>query len=190
MKLAASLIATTFASHFRGGSYQVEDQGANLKVTYTNNWRQDSAGFGSRCTQDELMTIAPSDVETAECYTSGGDWCGDYDLYMKLLFAGDNFCYGDAEVIMPKPSGAFEFGWDSCCWVKFTDDNGGTHSGGDMEQWMRVNVVDNNTPTFKLPSNAMVMSGCDGMNTNVSVQDADGDKFKSIYTHIEQIKAP
>ena len=43
---------------------------------------------------------------------------------------------------------------------------------------MRVNVVDNNTPTFKLPSNPMVMSGCDGMDTNLAVQDADGDKFK------------
>lgn len=178
MKLAASLIATTFASHYRGGSYQVVDQGADLKIITTHNWRYNSGGFSPKCTQADVGTTGNRLVIASAKGLNSGSSLGSYNLAMNLLFAHDDFCYGDGESIMSKPNEPFTFGWDSCCWTSFTGDNGAKHYSGSMVQKLTVNEVNNNSPTFKLPANAMVMSGCQGMKSDVSAFDADGDAFK------------
>ena len=179
MKLATSLLAATVtASHYRGGTYKVEqtEQGT-LKVTNTQTWRLGSDLYSGGCQQSDVTNQVPSDSSvTGSC--SGGN-CQSQALKYTALFVGSDYCYGDGVNVMPKPSSAFNFGWSSCCWVSLTADSGSSYSaGGTMQMKMQFNDLDNNSPTFKLPPLWLIMAGCPNQMIDLAPSDMDGDKVK------------
>ena len=54
MKLLATLISSTLASHFRAASYQYRQDGGSISVTRTMGWRRTSDGYGAGCTQANI----------------------------------------------------------------------------------------------------------------------------------------
>ena len=89
----------------------------------------------------------------------------------------DQYCYGDGAATMPMPAGPAKYGWDSCCWVTLTDDNGQEFGSEDMHQFMTINDWSNTSPTFKLPPIWLIMAGCDAQTISLSPVDADGDRI-------------
>ena len=51
--------------------------------------------------------------------------------------------------VMPMPTGPFSYGWEACCWVKFTTDSGLTVKGGAMTQIAHINDLTNSSPEIK-----------------------------------------
>ena len=161
------------ASHYRGGTYNViQRSNGKLGITNTQTWRLGADSYdeiGCRLTAPSATPI------NAQC-TSGT--CQAADLYYTALFVGDDYCYGDGYNEIAKPSSAFTFGWNSCCWVQLTDDRGGSVNGGNMVQYMRVNDRTNNSPSFKLPPLWLIMAGCPAQSINLAPTDPDGDKIR------------
>lgn len=180
MKLAASLIATACASHYRGGTYQITPNGNRVDIVTTHTWRQDAGGFSPKCTQADVANAATSGaVASAKCSVKAGGTCdGDLLRYTVLFAEEGEYCYGDGLTDIAKPSGPYTFGWNSCCWVALTTDGGSYKSGGSMIQRFEVNDLTNTSPSFKLPPLWMIMSGCDGTKIDLAPIDADGDKVK------------
>jgi len=180
MKLATSILATgAMASHYRGGTYKVRQTAAGntLDITHTQTWRKGSDMYWS--SNGGCRTTAPSDGSlTGSCsYMSGGS-CGTAALKYTALFVGDDYCYGDGDNQISKPSSGFSFGWGSCCWVSLTKDNGSRVSGGSMAMRMTVNDVNNTSPSFKLPPLWLIMAGCPNQQIDLAPSDADGDNIK------------
>jgi len=176
MKLAASIIATTaMASHYRGGALQVA-QSSNGKLTLTNTqtWRLGDDQYSGNC----RTTASSSSTLTGKCL--GGSCTSASNAAMKYtaLFVGDDYCYGDGTNEIVKPSAAFSWGWNSCCWVKTTADSGSIISGGRMNLEMIIYDVNNNTPTFKLPPLWMIMAGCPNQTIDLAPTDPDGDSVR------------
>ena len=85
------------------------------------------------------------------------------------------YCYGDGVNEFTNPNEAFTFGWDTCCWVDLTADDGVDYEGGDMVQRMTIHDFNNNSPTFKLPPLWLIMSGCGNQSIDLAPIDPDGD---------------
>ena len=181
MKLAASLVASVCASHYRGGTYHFTPNGSNLDIVTTFTWRYNSGGFYPKCTQNDVTVGTLSNVmASAKCTVlSTQSDCGQELLKYKALFVEDeDYCYGDGSTSIVKPSEPFQFGWNSCCWVDLTKDDGGHRSGDTMVQYAKVNDPDNISPSFKLPPLWLIMAGCDGAFIDLTPTDADGDTVK------------
>lgn len=176
MKLATSILATgAMASHYRGGTYKVRQTAAGntLSIDNTQTWRKGSDMYSGGC-----RTTAPSTGSIgAGCSMQSGGSCQSAALKYTALFVGSDYCYGDGNNVISKPSSGFSFGWGSCCWVSLTADNGGRPSGGSSSMAMRmtVNDVNNNSPSFKLPPLWLIMAGCPNQQIDLAPSDADGD---------------
>ena len=177
MKLSTSLLVSAVsASHYRGGTYKVTQQGNNqISIVNTQTWRLGSDQYGT-CEQSDILNQVQSDGWMSASCTQGT--CQSANLFYTALFIGDDYCYGDGENLIPKPTSAYRFGWDSCCWVDLTDDFGNRYNGGRMEQYMKINDVDNNTPVFKLPPLWLIMAGCPDQKVELKPNDLDGDRVK------------
>lgn len=180
MKLAASIIASTaMASHYRGGTYKVQQQpNGNINIVNTQTWRLGADLYAGGCQQSDVDNQVVSDYSVTASCTNGS--CTSQPLKYTALFVGDDYCYGDGNNEITKPSSGFSFGWDSCCWVPVTDDNGNRfyHNGGDMMMRMTVNDVNNNSPAFKLPPLWLIMAGCPAQQIDLNPIDADGDTVR------------
>jgi hypothetical protein len=176
MKLAASMIAVASASHYRGGTLQVSQlANGKLGVTNTQTWRKGSDLYsspGCRTTAQSSSSISGR-CSGGACSTSH-----NVSMYYTALFVGSDYCYGDGNNEISKPSGAFSWGWSSCCWVSYTTDSGSSVSGGSMNLKMSINDVNNNTPKFKLPPLWMIMAGCGNQQIDLAPTDADGDSVR------------
>jgi len=180
MKLAASLVATACASHYRGGTYQITPNATLVDIVTTHTWRHDAGGFSPSCQQSDVTNAVSSGVvASAKCEVQSGGTCdGDQLRYTALYVEDYDYCYGDGTTTIKRPAGPYVFGWTSCCWVALTTDNGSYKSGGSMIQKATVNDLTNTSPSFKLPPVWMIMSGCDGAKIDLAPTDADGDKIK------------
>ena len=183
MKLITSVMfSLARASHYRGGTYKViQHENNQIKIVNTQTWKLGSDQYRGGCSESDIVNQVQSDFPLgASCSLAGPEStdCGPADLFYAALFIGDDYCYGEGDNILAKPSGPFTFGWDSCCWVKFTSDQGGRYSGSSMMQYMTVNDVDNNSPTFKLPPLWLIMAGCSGQRIDLAPTDADGDQIR------------
>ena len=178
MKLATSvLVSLASASHYRGGTYKVTQQDNNqINIVTTQTWRRGSDLYSGGCEESDVTNQVQSDSYIAGSCTSGS--CQSAQLYYTTLFVGDDYCYGDGDNTIPKPSNPYTFGWSSCCWVTLTSDQGQTYSGGSMVQRMQINDVDNNTPTFKLPPLWLIMAGCPDQQIDLAPRDMDGDSVR------------
>ena len=181
MKISNSvfLSSVAFASHYRGGTYKLSQQPDNkINIVTTQTWRIGADLYSGGCQQSDVNNQVQSDSYISAGCTSGS--CQSANLKYTALFVntGHNYCYGDGSNTIAKPTGPYRFGWSSCCWVPLTDDNGSTYSGGYMTQYMRVNDVDNNTPTFKLPPLWLIMAGCPSQKIDLAPVDSDGDKVR------------
>lgn len=176
MKLAASMIATTaMASHYRGGTFQVAQlANGKLGVTNTQTWRKGSDQYSGTC----RTTASSSSPLDGECVSGSCTSAHDANMYYTALFVGDDYCYGDGNNEISKPSGAFIWGWDSCCWVRYTSDSGASVSGGGMNLKMTINDVDNNSPKIKLPPLWLIMAGCGNQQIDLAPVDPDGDSVR------------
>ena len=119
-------------------------------------------------------------MEYGQCIS--GSSCQTNAMNYQLTFVddvtpdpSDQYCYGDGAATMPMPAGASTYGWDSCCWVPLTDDNGQGFGSWEMKQYMTINDWSNTSPTFKLPPIWLIMAGCDAQTISLSPVDADGD---------------
>jgi hypothetical protein len=190
MKLLSGLIPLlvheSTASHFRGGTYQVLPGSSTTRITFTHAWRMGMSGYSGGCTDSDVANNNLSNaVSTASCSGSG---CGSNDMHYQVSFVGDDFansndqyCYGSGvnRIATNNLQNGMSYGWNSCCWVSFTDDAGNYNAGGSsMEQRMTVNDWSNTSPSFALPPLWMIMAGCDGQTINLNPQDIDNDQVR------------
>ena len=56
-----TLAAVASASHYRGGTYKVEQSGDNLRVTNTQTWRRFNDKYNAGCQQADVIEQNPSD---------------------------------------------------------------------------------------------------------------------------------
>ena len=177
MKLATSILATTaMASHYRGGTYKVRQTAAGntLEIENTQTWRLGSDMYSGGC-----RTSAPStSAMQGTCSMQAGGSCQSASLLYTALFVGDDYCYGDGQNTIAKPTSGFSLGWGSCCWVSLTKDDGSYGGSGSMAMTMTVNDVNNNSPTFKLPPRWNIMAGCSGQTIDLAPVDVDGDTVR------------
>jgi len=177
MKLATSILATgAMASHYRGGTYKVRQTAAGntLSIDNTQTWRKGSDLYSGGC-----RTTAPSTGSlNGQCRLTNGGSCQSAALKYTALFVGDDYCYGDGNNVITKPSGGFTLGWSSCCWVSLTKDDGSYGGSGSMAMRMTVNDVNNNSPSFKLPPLWLIMAGCPNQQIDLAPSDADGDNIR------------
>ena len=175
MKLAASMIAVASASHYRGGTLQVSQlANGKLGVTNTQTWRKGSDQYSGTCrTTASSSTSLPGRCQGGSCSSAQ-----NAGMLYTALFVGDDYCYGDGNNELIKPSGPFNWGWDDCCWVQKTTDSGSRVSGGDMNLKMQINDVNNNTPQFKLPPLWLIMAGCANQQIDLAPVDPDGDSVR------------
>ena len=177
--LSSVTLATLNQSSFRAGSLKLSQQ-TNNKVTIVNTqtWNIGEDLYTDGCKQSDVTSQTPSDYSiTGTIYPS----LAPVSLHYTALFVntGHNYCYGDGSNTIAKPSEPFTFGWGNhCCWVKLHDDDGDVYNGGYMQQYMRVNDVDNNTPSFKLPPLALAMAGCPDQQIDLAPVDPDGDRVR------------
>ena len=179
MKLTTSVLFSSLAqaSHYRGGTYKVTQQDNNqINIVTTQTWRRGADLYNGRCEESDVTNQVQSDSSLTGSCTSGS--CQSANLFYTALFVGDDYCYGDGDNTIAKPSGPYTFGWSSCCWVTLTSDQGSAYSGGTMTQFMTVNDVDNNSPTFKLPPLWLIMAGCPEQKIDLAPTDADGDQIR------------
>jgi len=175
MKLAASMIAVASASHYRGGTLQVSQlANGKLGVTNTQTWRKGSDQYSGTCrTTASSSTSLPGRCQGGSCSSAQ-----NANMLYTALFVGDDYCYGDGNNELTKPSGPFKWGWDDCCWVSKTSDSGSRVSGGDMNLKMQINDLNNNTPQFKLPPLWLIMAGCANQQIDLAPVDPDGDSVR------------
>ena len=181
MKISNSvyLSSVALASHYRGGTYKLTQLPNNqINIVTTQTWRRGADLYSGGCEQSDVDDQVKSDSYIQARCTSGS--CQSANLYYTALFVdqGQDYCYGDGSNTIAKPTAPYTFGWNDCCWVRLSDDNGNTYSGGSMTQRMRVNDVDNNTPTFKLPPLWLIMAGCPNQEIDLTPVDADGDRVR------------
>ena len=184
MKLISSVLFSTLAhaSHYHGGTFRVTQQGNNqISIVNTQAWRQGSQYWGG-CEESDVINQVQSDgLIRASCpsYLSVSS-CPTTHLYYTALFVGDNYCYGDGQNIITKPSGPFTFGWTQCCWTNLTSDQGTYYRNewGKVNQFMTVNDVNNNSPTFKMPPRWIIMAGCPDQQIDLAPTDVDGDTIR------------
>ena len=180
MKLTTQVLISSLieASHYRGGTFKLTQRTDNqINIVNTQIWRRGSDKYIGGCDESDVTNQVQSDTPIPAMGCTSGT-CQSANLFYTALFVGDDYCYGDGTNTIPKPSGPFTFGWSSCCWTTLTSDQGVSYSGGSMVQQMRVNDVDNNTPTFKLPPLKLIMSGCPEQRAEIAPTDADGDEVR------------
>ena len=140
MKLAIFAITTSLvvdASHYRGGTYKIEqtNSGNQLSVRNTQTWRRFNDKYLGGCQQDDVIEQNQSDFgQRAQCSDDSGIECDlDEQLHYTVVFVSESheYCYGDGNNLIEKPSQPFSFGWDTCCWVTLQADNGTSYPGGD-----------------------------------------------------------
>ena len=183
MKLATSIIMSTVsASHYRGGTYKYAPNadGTTADIVNTQTWRKGSDLYNGGCNQGDVDNQIQSDSALGTtCSVTSGGLCSAATLHYTALFVGDDYCYGDGNNNIPKPTSGFTLGWSSCCWVGLTTDQGTyTANGSTMVQYMKINDVNNTTPMFKLPPLWLIMSGCPAQQVDLAPTDADGDNVK------------
>ena len=150
-----------------------QQSNGKLDIVNTQTWRLGADMYDSFGCRTTASSVTPAN---AKC-TKGS--CQSADLYYTSLFVGDDYCYGDGNNEIAKPHSGFTFGWSSCCWVPLTTDQGRTWSGStNMVQYMTVNDVDNNSPSFKLPPLWLIMAGCPDQYIDLAPTDPDGDRIR------------
>lgn len=181
-------------SHFRGGSYQVipDNDAGTVQVTFTHAWRRFASGFRDGCHQSDLQTWTDYPMADDATCVSGAS-CQENAMNYQLTFVddmtpnpSDQYCYGDGAATMPMPAGPSTYGWESCCWVPLTDDNGQYFGRGNMIQLMEINDWSNTSPTFKVPPIWLIMAGCDAQTISLSPVDADGDRIACRWATVEE----
>ena len=178
MKLLALASAVT-ASHYRGGTYYISNEGNDISITHTQTWAADgntgkTTGHND-CGASVASQAAGSVTAKTSCALIGGGSCTASGMAYVATFHGPDYCYGEGTQVVPKPSGPYKIGWDGGDWVDLTDDDGNSYSGDRWTQVVTVFDPDNNTPTFKHPPVWKIMNGCDGQTIHLSPSDADGD---------------
>jgi len=185
MKLAHSILAATaFADHYRGGTYKVlQKADGNLKIENTQCWFRGIWSGSDQYYSPGCRTTAQSDQALWGQLCQGSN-CQSLRMHYTALFVGDDYCYGDGSNDIAKPSGPFELKWGSCCWADVT------HDDGTLVPWntnwtktrmvvnMKVNDVNNNSPSFKLPPLWLIMAGCPNQQIDLAPFDADGDNVR------------
>jgi len=190
MKFLATLLSSTLASHYRAGSYQYRQDGANLAVTRTMGWRRTSDGYGAGCTatnvanqdvSDPMITEVISDLSGNVLINTGAS--GTTGTYIvneietsAALDAGVHYCFGyvDESFSISQP---FTHVGNGCCTIPMQDDDGVSFSGA-YNFASTVYDLTNNSPQFKIPAIWYIMTGCVDQKLYLNPTDSDGDNIK------------
>jgi len=185
MKLAQSILAATaLADHYRGGTYKMLQRAdGQLTIENTQTWLLGSDMYyrsSCRTTAQSDYPINANQCALGDCATTASQ----VKLYYTALFIGPDYCYGDGTNVIAKPSGPFEVQWGGCCWADITLDDGTLipwykdTTKTQMVMGMKVNDVNNNSPSFKLPPLWLIMAGCPNQQIDLAPFDADGDNVR------------
>ena len=104
MKFAASIIVSTVtASHYRGGTYKIQQKpNGNINIVNTQTWRLNADLYRDGCHQSDVDNQVKSDYSATATCSNGS--CTSQSLHYTALFIGDDYCYGDGNNEIVKPS--------------------------------------------------------------------------------------
>lgn len=200
MIFKAGLAALTSASHFRAGSFQFSQDADNLDkliLTRTMNYRRGFSGYDPACFKTHVaMAKKSKTMEYDHCIVSSSNsTCGIYEsnyIVNDLENSGyvhSQWCYGYVDDKISKPTEAFEYYFQNCCWVDFTTDDGEIIADGKFKLYAKVNDVNNNSPQVKVPPIWRIMSGCPAQTLYLNPSDKDGDKIRCRWSTKDEAKS-
>ena len=200
MIFKAGLAALTSASHFRAGSFQFSQDADNLDkliLTRTMNYRRGFSGYDPACFKTHVaMAKKSKTMEYDHCIVSSSNsTCGIYEsnyIVNDLENSGyvhSQWCYGYVDDKISKPTEAFEYYFQNCCWVDFTTDDGEIIADGKFKLYAKVNDVNNNSPQVKVPPIWRIMSGCPTQTLYLNPSDKDGDKIRCRWSTKDEAKS-
>ncbi|CAG5112057.1 Oidioi.mRNA.OKI2018_I69.chr2.g6313.t1.cds [Oikopleura dioica] len=201
MKFLGTVLSSTFASHYRAGSYQYRQDGGNLQVTRTMGWRRGMDGYGTGCTDADVASQSASGSMITESITdmSGIDIIaygnnGTTGKYIvneiedsAALDSGVHYCFGyvDETFNINQP---FKHVANGCCTISMHDDDGSLING-DYNFASTVYDLTNNSPQFKIPAIWYIMTGCTDQKLFLNPSDPDGDNVKCRWATIDEAEA-
>ena len=190
MKLLLTTTVAVSATHFRGGSYRFtpDPVSGGQMIDFKQTWRKTESGYLPECTQADVNNQTPSIMSllTGRCYTLDSEReCGSNDLLYTVSYVGDDFCYGtgDYTINVNEP---FSYGWNDCCWVDFTADDGTVVVGDEMIERATIYDITNTTPNFQQPPLWLIMAGCDGQFIDLQPDDSDGDVYQCRWANVDE----
>merc|ERR1712130_737505 len=184
--LTLTLLNTSEAGHYRGGTYRGIPESGRARVEFTNAWHRLYGGYSGGCDQSDITnSVISNSVSSASCSPS----CGSHSMQYQVTFVGDEFpntndqyCYGDGVNYVPasSQSAGQSYGWNSCCWVTLTGGSGSSVNvnSGNMVQRMVINDWNNQSPSYALPPLWKIMAGCDNQTIDLNPSDLDNDRVE------------